>query len=739
MRKKPRGSITLFFSVILFLLLSLVLVSVESARQQAAVGMLQSNVSMAMASLSGNYYAPLFDEFDIYGLYGTDIQKELQRYLSGTADPMKDLPEDYSGVEHSGYSFAYSEPKIQIKKQYMLTDADGEFMRRQMVTAGAYGGAETLIEELLEAIGVLKEQETGMKLLEEKADVEEQLTAMEMLLLELATSLDGVPTNLSGILCDEDGKIHPKSSFAKRILPFEPTREKVEIDSFALYFYLKPKYVVFPELLDALEALCFDEESATEVMVYYQIQEIKKILNSTLLETENSIEIIEKLMNLQTELKPKVRKYEDMLKASENLLSPEWKNMLGESLETMYQYIGDSDVFYDLPGMRDRLQSNKRILIAVRDAFALFTFDSAEQRYEDVCKAREAFQSYSVAGLSLQYAGMHRGTTVKNALWKALKNFLTEGLTSGIIDSNTVSMAKISTWGLPSSTIGRDEADLFLIDIPDDVLDSDGTAAWKIIKNLRLSKMVEMLRKGAEDLLEKTMLVSYVGTHFSNYTEDVRKSPLQYEMEYILFGNGNDSINLRQAALRLLGIRFAMNLIHTLVNPQKREKALIAATEFFGAAIPFLTVGCQYVILIAWALQNAKLEAVEIMSGKAVPFLVTQKSFQVGFDEIVTMSKTARFERAGNYQSAKGIAPEYKTYLLLLMMFRQDETLVKRSMDLIQEALKVDNPKFSLQKCYAGLSVTVQSSMQNRYSNLSFYRFGSGGGVTIEADGTILY
>ena len=46
MRKRVKASVTVLYSFVLFLIISLVLVSVESARQQAAVSVLQGNLSL---------------------------------------------------------------------------------------------------------------------------------------------------------------------------------------------------------------------------------------------------------------------------------------------------------------------------------------------------------------------------------------------------------------------------------------------------------------------------------------------------------------------------------------------------------------------------------------------------------------------------------------------------------------------------------------------------------------------
>ncbi len=746
MKKRLNGAVTVLFSFVLVLLLSLVLVSVESARQQAAVAVLQTEVSLAMESLAGQYYTPLFDRYGIYGIYGEDAKKSLEAYLKGSVNPLADLPEDYSGDRSSGYGFAFSGTEINISKQLHLLDLDGDLVRNQMISAGAVNGAEDLVEELLETLGILKEQETGMLLFEEKAKSEEKLTAMDLLIMKLITALDGIPTNYGGIVCDQDGKVKPERYFAKTLVAFEPTRQSVAVDSFAMFMYLLPEYNNLLTLTGLLreDREDYEENRSGEEQTDWRFAErdtIRSMLDRTIKKNEETISILSQLILLQEELKPLLSEYREKLEEADGMLSDEWKEALGESIDTMQKYAGKND-FYDFRAMRLRVEKNRDILKNVRNCFEEYAESTTENWREILERTEEEAKKLSFEGLTIHYTGMRKSMSVKESLWNGFKNILLQGLTSGILDSDGMSVKKMTAWQLPSNTFGLDAFDLF--DLSFDNIGGVGeTNFWKAIKEFRFSEIASLLRQGAEALTEKVLLAGYAKTTFPDYTTEIvneEENVLDYQIEYILFGKKSDPENLRRAAASILGIRFLLNVIHTFTNPIKKNQAMTTAIEIFGDSFPFLIKACTYIILFSWALQNARLEAAEILKGKRVPFLVTTASFQVSYDEILSMSKEKRMERAEQYEDAKGVAPGYGTYLTLFLLLFRERNIVFRSMDLMQEQIcRSDNPDFRMADCLCGLAVSVRARLPGKYTGIPMIGPGEYDGCTVEATGTFLY
>ena len=136
MKSEYDGSISVLMAVVFLLVVSLVLVGLESARQQNAVGMVGLSLQNSAESVLGAYYAPLFDEYGLYGLYEVDIREELARYAEAAAQPTADVPSGYSGEKSSCYSYAYEIADIALTRSVGLLEGGPSICRNQMIEAG---------------------------------------------------------------------------------------------------------------------------------------------------------------------------------------------------------------------------------------------------------------------------------------------------------------------------------------------------------------------------------------------------------------------------------------------------------------------------------------------------------------------------------------------------------------------------------------------------------------------------
>ena len=69
MRIKQNASITVYLSLTLLLLLSLIMTVIEGARRTATVIFTERAMSTAMDSVLAGFFGPLMDEYHILGLY----------------------------------------------------------------------------------------------------------------------------------------------------------------------------------------------------------------------------------------------------------------------------------------------------------------------------------------------------------------------------------------------------------------------------------------------------------------------------------------------------------------------------------------------------------------------------------------------------------------------------------------------------------------------------------------------
>lgn len=152
MEHQTKGSMTVFFSILTVLFLSLLCALAESARIQGARVKASSVLDLGVFSLFGEYDKYLLEEYDVFafnGSYGTgtfsigDVEERLDRYMSKNAKPGTTLfPMDTEGS--------------QILEYALLTDSKGEVFKNQVVS------------NLKSAIGT----EAAARFLEKKRDAE---------------------------------------------------------------------------------------------------------------------------------------------------------------------------------------------------------------------------------------------------------------------------------------------------------------------------------------------------------------------------------------------------------------------------------------------------------------------------------------------------------------------------------------------------------------------------------------
>ncbi len=728
-RRGLEGAVTVFLTFVLFLVLSLVLVSLESARQQATATMVRMNLAQALESTLGHYYAPLYDEYGIYGLYEDTPENLARGYADASANPTENLPVGYMGNEESGYSYAYEITELALTSATRLTDGGGTLCKRQMTEVGVYCGVEALAQELLAAVNLLESTEATLGILEEKMAVEEKLSEIDELLLKLMPVLDGVSTEEDGVIFDKGGKIVITNTYVKQLVPGAITQDAVLINNMEFYRQLQPHYVNGNKYIEDILYLAnsMNAENATEItgrMLELQAQ-LQAVTLGALINLQPAIEYVTKIQTIQQKVRPLVESYEKLLLGVDDLLENDVKNMLSDSLADMKNYVGmESDAAgYDFGGMLLTLQNNQIILQEMQE---LFVIPLANVGAREWCEAyrdmQVLFEDYSLENLYIDYEYVRKATTAEESLWALIRGFILDELSEGLFPESVIFSSR-DVWNesLPSDMMSGAERDLFLTANLEDT-----EMSWDLIRQFfgedGLQKLLDYLADGVEAMAEKLLLIVYMEEHFSCYTDNANKGALRYEQEYLIFGHKFDKSNVEAAALGILGLRVAMNVVHTFTDPAKNAQATECATTLLGAVgMPFLISLCKYIVLFVWGVQNAQVETAAILQGKEVPFLVSTKSCQVAFGEVFTMGKDTRLEKAKNYSERGTGALDYEHYLLLFMLLCNEDTLTARAMDVIQCNLRLYyDPEFELRKCYFGFGVLLRAEVPALYTTVSF-------------------
>ena len=399
MKQSQEGSITVFLSLILLLILAIVMTTVEATRVNVAKVYSDRALTTAMDSVLAEYYLPLFTEYHIFALdsgYGTDtIQTEsictkLEDYMEYTFEPNKDLYalEDYIPISNFNI-FDIHTRNLEIKQMNTIMDFGGDLFVGQAISYMKYQEIGMGLENFLQKLSIIKDTKVAQTVLSEKQKAEESLYSIDKGILDLMRLIDGISINENGVKTDSAGKILIKGKFVKKICILPVTKENLGIENELVFSSLNTHYVqplqmidqastcidsildniilknsarisyLFLTLIDQseikdekeLEVLQSDIQQAKELLDQYtmressllssfksEISDISELIEGTLTTIQSALPIIEDLMLKQNTVTAQIIEYESILLANKQFFSDEFYQGLREDLAAIQKY-----------------------------------------------------------------------------------------------------------------------------------------------------------------------------------------------------------------------------------------------------------------------------------------------------------------------------------------------------------------------------------------------------------------
>lgn len=213
----------------------------------------------------------------------------------------------------------------------------------------------------------------------------------------------------------------------------------------------------------------------------------------------------------------------------------------------------------------------------------------------------------------------------------------------------------------------------------------------------------EVIKIGGEtnELVFQTYLFEKCGF----YGEEMEKSLLKYQIEYILAGEDTDWQNLEQVAKKLLLWREASNVLYILSDSAKVAEAQAMAAALAAVTLmPALMEPVKYTILFAWAYVESLQDVKILLNGGRVPVMKTAADWKTGINAIKDV-------RGSLTEESGGTGLTYKEYLQVMVFLQDAKTRTERAMDIMEMDIRrtPGNARFRLDGCFdvykASLSV----------------------------------
>ncbi len=193
----------------------------------------------------------------------------------------------------------------------------------------------------------------------------------------------------------------------------------------------------------------------------------------------------------------------------------------------------------------------------------------------------------------------------------------------------------------------------------------------------------------------------YLDEYFYDFTEAAEDHALDYELEYMIGGNGSDKENLKVVVRKLLLTREAANMLFLETNTvRKAEAASVALLLSSMVAMPMLEPLVEQGVLAAWAYAESISDVRILMEGGKVKLVKTEDQWHTDIKSIASSVMSADGKK-----QTEGLS--YSNYLQLLMRTVSKEKLTQRSMDIIEKNLDI---KMDQMLCYAECEYVYESA-----------------------------
>ena len=194
----------------------------------------------------------------------------------------------------------------------------------------------------------------------------------------------------------------------------------------------------------------------------------------------------------------------------------------------------------------------------------------------------------------------------------------------------------------------------------------------------QLQKGTGLNDKGVASEGEKLLLDDYYFEKCSRFGDELEKSVLKYQMEYLIYGQDSDYANLEKMAKTLLFWRQASNFTYLLSCEAKLQQAELMATALSAVILcPELTEPIKYSILFAWTFAESISDLRILFAGGRVPLFKSDATWNLGILEMLDFR--------GNYNKTDcGEGLYYKDYLRMKAFMTSGKEKLFHMMDIIE-------------------------------------------------------
>ena len=666
MKKTAKGSITVFLSLIMLLIFSLVCTVIEISRISSAYARCNEITYMALDSTFSSYAREIFEDYGVMVLWKNDTQllNDYKKYVDKNSNYKKDFRYsiyDILGVRHNN-------SKVETVKNVM--DNGGEIVYDQICDYMKNAIAQDVIDRLMENNNALSQNEDIEQFNKSLEVCSDKLKDMEVNVKNIFDDINTIkqcPYNPKEVIQNMKDRLNE----IKSIEPTDDYNRQVRDNLFDMYIIEYRKYKEWKGTLDNnLQDIIINSDK------YFENLELAKSYvddMDTKLEEEKADyqnELYSIMKEEITDLKQEVfNSDKDNYNIENNKkLTLEQKEIVEEISNSMTPILERTD---ELDYSYNKLSNYENADILVEDS------------YKAIYAAEEKIINYNF-NLSVNYS-IGDATKKKNEVVDFVKKLKKDGVmgyvVNGDISDKTIDKSKLSS-------------DTY----------KDTEYKWK---NYGRDK----------ELLRKILVGQYIFDKFNDYISGEKNDQLNYGIEYILFGNGCDRDNLKECINKIILLREGFNFLFLLKDSTKRNEAYELALTIVGyTGMPAIVRLTQFLIMAAWSYAESVVDAKNLLDGEKVSLIKKADEWNLSLSNIKSL-------KSDNNKNKVESGLTYEDYLRYLLISQDKYTQVIRMIDLMELNIQDKyNVNFEMKQCIVQATVYTEYKVKRLFSDIGFTR-----------------
>lgn len=580
-----KGSITVFLSLLLVLLISVVTASLESAHLAAVKSQISVGSEAAMYNLFARFEKSLYEDYELLFIndrldFNEILQTEIKPY---------ETPAD--GIVQGSNHLRFSADSVKVCNLTYLMDNNGEAFQKEINQILA---ADVIAMVKQSITGYVKQLSQSGTVTEYMNEIMEQSLPLPDMMKQVEDAAEKSESAESGIteLTRQVGSCADMATEYRRIL--EKSEEGISSDVHASREAEK-------KLKQELKTLAEEKKN------------LEKKLESVLEDLEEYEKSAEKITGNMEEVRKGLQEEE---------LEEAYKETLYEELKSVLDVTSESGSWYQQ--LNSAKADAERNLHLLQSTYIPSSENISSDKVSDGTLERDLKQAADVLNECKAVDIPVGETIVENkysisarSLIETVQKLITEGVFSIIVENqDNLSKRKIEITDLPSQNQKKET----------------------------VSSEKNLFETVVDDTRDTLALNIYLTEYMDCFTDKGF-----YDLEYILGGGRSDVDNLKSTVNQLLLLRQAMNLMYLLTDTTKRTQAQTAAAAMLAiTGNGVLIQGMSMIILTAWAYAEAITDVKALVDQKKVAFIKSSESWRLSLEQAADYRNWTAAEESGN-------------------------------------------------------------------------------------------